>query len=343
MKNQLNVTNIATLLEAKLRDSNQCNLIHGAASIQSATQHDIAYGRDNVNKDLLQACKAGAIILSEKLSQVYTGDATVLIHSHPELAFKQVIDALYPDSKDAGAHVKNQNYIADSAFIHKSACISPTVTIGQRTRIGEGVTIHAGCHIGDDCVIGSNTILYPNVVVYKGTEIGGDCIIHANASIGVDGFGYVRTKEAWNKIKHIGRVVIQNHVEIGAGTCIDRGMLDDTVIESGVKLDNLILVGHNVKIGARTAMAACTGIAGSTTIGSDCMIGGGSIINGHIEITNQTVLCGGSCVMRAIKKPGIYGSVITILPHKQWLRLLSLLHKLSKVSSSVFKKLGLDI
>lgn len=340
MTNPLSVKTIADAVGATFDATHSHYAISGVASLEKAGQGEIGYCRNNANKALIAACQASAIIMTPKRAESYQGKAIVLQHGNPEMAFAEAIDLFHPQQSQTG--------IAPSANIHKSAKLAENIwidahaSLAENVEIEEGVEIHAGARIGARCKIGKNTIIHPNAVLYPGVEVGENCIIHANANVGVDGFGYVRGK-AWRKIQHVGSVIMQDNVEIGAGTCIDRGMLDNTVIGEGAKLDNIIQIGHNVTIGSRTIMAACTGVAGSTRLGKDCMIGGGSIINGHINIVDQTVLCGGSAVMRAIEKPGVYGSSMAIMPHKNWLRLLSLLHKLSTLGTGLIKKLGIPV
>ena len=340
MTNPLSVKTIADVVGATFDATHSDAAIKGVASLEKAGQGEIAYCRNNADKKLVATCQAAAIIMTAKRAESYQGPAIVMQHANPEMAFAETIDLFHPQPKRYG--------VSASASIHKSAKLADNIWVGEQASlaeevaVAEGVEIHAGARIGARCKIGKNSIIHANAVLYPGVEVGENCIIHANANIGVDGFGYVRG-QTWRKIQHIGTVKIQDNVEIGAGTCVDRGMLDDTIISEGAKLDNLIQIGHNVSIGSRTIMAACTGVAGSAHIGNDCMIGGGSIINGHINIVSQTVLCGGSAVMRAIEKPGVYGSSMTIMPHKNWLRLLSLLHKLSTLGTGLFKKLGIPV
>ncbi len=336
----LSIKTIADAIGATFDATHSGCAISGVASLEKAEQGEICYCRNNANKTLVEACRASAVIMSTKRAESYQGKALVLQHANPEMAFAEVIDLFHPKKSSAG--------VAPSAAIHKTAKLGNNIwvdnhaSIAEEVEIADGVEIHAGARIGARCKIGKNSTIHANAVLYPDVKVGENCIIHANANIGVDGFGYVRG-QAWRKIQHIGTVILEDNVEIGASTCVDRGMLDNTVIGSGVKLDNLIQIGHNVAIGSRTIMAACTGVAGSTRIGKDCMIGGGSIINGHISVVDQTVLCGGSAVMRAIEKPGVYGSSMTIMPHKNWLRLVSLLHKLSTLGTGLFKKLGIPV
>ena len=161
-------------------------------------------------------------------------------------------------------------------------------------------------------------MLHPRVSSYARTSIGSRTIVHSGAVIGADGFGMAEERGRWLKIPQIGGVVVGDDVEIGANTTIDRGALDDTVIEDDVKLDNQIQIGHNCRIGAHTAIAGCTGIAGSTVIGRNCRIGGAAMIVGHIEIADNVSISGATCIIQSIKEPGLYTSVFPALPNREW-------------------------
>ena len=177
--------------------------------------------------------------------------------------------------------------------------------------------------------------------MYPGTKIANRCIIHSGAVLGSDGFGLARYEAGWEKLNHIGGLIIEDDVEVGAGTCIDRGMLANTHIEAGVKLDNLIQIAHNIRIGKRSAIAGCSAIAGSTTIGQDCMIGGCAKINGHIEITDGTILLGAAHVSKSITSRGIFSSPSILLTRIQSHRLVSIWSQLPKIWQSMKKALGI--
>jgi UDP-3-O-[3-hydroxymyristoyl] glucosamine N-acyltransferase len=178
--------------------------------------------------------------------------------------------------------------------------------------------IGEGCCIGANVIIGSRARLYPRVVIYHGCEIGDNLIAHSGVVIGADGFGIAMDTDHWIKIPQIGRVVIGNDVEIGANTTIDRGALDDTVIEDGVKLDNQIQVAHNVRIGAHTAIAGCVGIAGSTTIGKYCRIGGSAGILGHLQIADHVEIASFTLIGKSIREAGSYAGIFPFSRVEDW-------------------------
>jgi UDP-3-O-[3-hydroxymyristoyl] glucosamine N-acyltransferase len=198
------------------------------------------------------------------------------------------------------------------------------VQIGERVFVGPGCILQRGAQVGAD------TRLIASVNMYAGVRIGRRCIVHAGAVIGADGFGFAPDAGTWVKVPQVGTVLIGDDVEIGANTTIDRGAIDDTVVGSGVKLDNQIQVGHNVIIGAHTAVAGCVGISGSTTIGQRCMIGGGVGIAGHLTIADDVVVTGVSLVSASIKHAGSYSSGMPAVETRMWRRMVARLRRLER-------------
>ncbi|RLA08097.1 MAG: UDP-3-O-(3-hydroxymyristoyl)glucosamine N-acyltransferase [Gammaproteobacteria bacterium] len=264
--------------------------------------------------------KAGVIIINPKWL-IKKIDKNFIYSDDPYLTFARVQQLFNPQPEANG-------------IIHPSCTIGENCKIDKKTQIGAGTVIAKDIKIGKNSIIGSNTsigervsigkncLFYDNVAIYHNCVIGDNVIIHAGTVIGADGFGYARDKKnnQWVKIPQVGRVVINNNVEIGSNTTIDRGALDDTIIGAGVILDNQIQIGHNVVIGEQTAIAGCTGIAGSTIIGKNCAIGGAVEIVGHINITDNVILYAGCRVTGSIKKAGIYNSGTLHQPHNIWAR-----------------------
>jgi len=211
--------------------------------------------------------------------------------------------------------------------------VHPSAVVASTAKLGKNVSIGAGCVIGDDVVIGDDCCLYPRVVLYPGCKMGSRVVIHAGAVIGADGFGIAPENGRWVKIPQIGGVRIGDDVEIGANTTIDRGALDDTVIEEGVKLDNQVQVGHNVRIGAHSAIAGCVGIAGSADIGRHVTIGGAAMIHGHIRIVDHVHVSAGTLISRSLLKAGTYTGIYPFDEHHAWKRNAALLRRLSTVKT----------
>jgi UDP-3-O-[3-hydroxymyristoyl] glucosamine N-acyltransferase len=207
-----------------------------------------------------------------------------------------------------------------NSTVQQEPGVHPSAVVAKSAKLGKGVSIGAGCVVGEGVTIGEGTCLYPRVVIYPNCSLGKRVILHSGVVIGADGFGIAPEDGRWVKIPQIGGVRIGDDVEIGANTTIDRGALDDTVIEEGVKLDNQIQVAHNVRIGAHTAIAACTGIAGSADIGRHCIIGGAAMIHGHIRIADHVKVSAGTLISRSLTRPGTYTGIYPFDEHEAWKR-----------------------
>ena len=213
--------------------------------------------------------------------------------------------------------------------IHPSAVVDPSAQIGAGAWIGPLCVIEAGASIGP------GTILHSRVTVGRDCRLGARCIVHSGAVIGADGFGFAPVQGQWEKIEQLGAVRIGDDVEIGANTCIDRGALGDTVIADGVKLDNLIQIGHNVEVGAHTAMAGCVGVAGSARIGAGCTIGGGAVVLGHLTIADGVHVSAASVVTRSLSRPGHYPGFFPIDANEDWEKNAVTLKQLSRLRERV--------
>ncbi len=291
-------------------------IIERVAPLEQAGPHDLCFVVEERYRDRLKHTAAGAVVLHPRDAGRYHGN--LLLSENPRLAFTRAASILYVSTPlPVGRHA---TAVIDSrAEIAADAAIGPQVVVEAGARIGSGVTIAAGCTIGRDASIGAGTRLHPRVTVAERCIVGERCILHPGAVIGSDGFGYAADGSRWEKTPQLGRVVIGDDVEIGANTTIDRGALDDTIIERGVKLDNLIQIAHNVVIGEDTAIAACVGIAGSTRIGKRCTIAGQAGVVGHIEIADDVHIMGAAVVSHSIHRAGRYaGSPLE--SYSSWLR-----------------------
>jgi UDP-3-O-[3-hydroxymyristoyl] glucosamine N-acyltransferase len=228
----------------------------------------------------------------------------------------QYFDALTAYVPPAGVH--RSAVVDEKAFVAPSAHIGACVVIEAGAVIGEHAVIDAGCYIGRDAEVGEGTHFFANVTFHAGCIIGARGIIHSGAVIGTDGFGFANEGGVYIKIPQTGRVVIGDDVDIGANTTVDRGALADTIIEDGVKLDNLIQIAHNCHIGAHTAMAGCVGMAGSTTVGKYCTFGGAAMINGHINIPDHTHVGASTMISRTLTEPGHYTGYYPHAKHEDW-------------------------
>ncbi len=304
------------------------------ASIANATSGSLTFINDTKYRISLADTKASAVILAEenksfcKLPRIVT--------DNPYAYFAKVSALLNPQAKSASG-VHKSAIIGDESKISAACSVGPNVVIGEKVSLADGVVLGAGCFIGDNVIIGKNTQLQPNVTIYSGSLIGANCNIAAGAVIGADGFGYANQDDTWVKIPQVGRVVIADNVDVGANTTIDRGALDDTLIENGVKLDNLIQIGHNCVIGEHTLIAGCVGIAGSAKIGKRCRIGGAAMILGHLEIADDVTISPGSMITRSLKKADTYTALMPFQSHGEWLKTAANLRHLSDLNEKLQK------
>jgi UDP-3-O-[3-hydroxymyristoyl] glucosamine N-acyltransferase len=302
------------------------------STLASAGPTDIAFLAQRAYLPQLGNTRAAAVILAPDASSA-TGLPRI-VSQNPYAYFARVSAFLNPPAVvRPGRH---KSAIVDrTARLAKSACIAAGAVIGRDASIGARSVVGPGSYVGDHAKIGADTRINANVTIQVGCIVGARCTVHSGAVIGADGFGIAHDDGIWRKIPQIGKVLIGDDVEIGANTTIDRGALDDTIIEDGVKLDNQIQIAHNVRVGAHTAIAACVGIAGSARIGSHCMIGGAAMIIGHIDIADNVIVSAGTFVMKSIRKSGTYTGVYPFSEHPDWLRNAAHLRQLHKLVSRV--------
>jgi UDP-3-O-[3-hydroxymyristoyl] glucosamine N-acyltransferase len=302
------------------------------ATLEHAQPNQISFLTNSKYHAKLASTQAGAVILGE--ADADATDLPRIISVNPYAYFAKVSALLNPFPESvAGVHASA--VVGEGAQIDPTASIAATAVIGAGAVIGAHSVIGAGCYIGDKVVIGRSVRLYPRVVIYHGCVIGDNLIAHSGVVIGSDGFGIAMDEGRWLKIPQIGRVVIGNDVEIGANTTIDRGALDDTVIEDGVKLDNQIQIAHNVRIGAHTAIAGCVGIAGSTTIGKYCQIGGSAGILGHLNIADKVVIASFTLIGKSIREAGSYAAIYPFSKNDDWRKNAVHLRHLDEMSNRI--------
>jgi UDP-3-O-[3-hydroxymyristoyl] glucosamine N-acyltransferase len=307
----------------------------GVATLDSAGPGELAFLSNPKYRARAAASRAGAVIVGPGDRDATTGPR--IVADNPYAYYARAV-ALFNPERAVIPGVHPTAVVAAGARIAPGAEVGPFAVIGAGCVVGEGAFIGAHCSIGDASSVGPGTRLHPRVTVYGGCTIGARCVVHSGAVIGADGFGMAREGGRWLKIPQVGGVRIGDEVEIGANTSIDRGALDDTVIEEGVKLDNQIQVAHNCVIGAHTVVAGCTGISGSVTIGRNCMIGGGVGIVGHITICDGVTVSGFTLVTKSITEPGTYTSAMPFMPHSEWLRNAAHLRHLDDIARRVPKK-----
>jgi UDP-3-O-[3-hydroxymyristoyl] glucosamine N-acyltransferase len=314
---------LAVRFGLELRGSPALRVSH-VATLSQATEGALSFLANSRYRKHLGSSRATAIVVAP--ADVDACPVAALVDPNPYLAYAQIATLMYPVAPTTpGIHpsavVASDARIAASASLGPLCVIEAGADIGERVKVGAGCTILAGARIGND------TQLMPRVTLYPAVSIGARCLLHAGAVIGADGFGFAPDQGTWFKVPQVGSVQIGDDVEIGANTTIDRGAIEDTIVENGAKLDNQIQVGHNVVIGAHTAIAACTGISGSTTIGKRCMIGGMVGFAGHLTIADDVTVTGCSLVSASIREAGSYSSGMPTVETRAWRRMVANLRR----------------
>lgn len=292
-------------------------IVSRVATLVNAGPDALTFFANPSYRDQLRTTRAGAVIL--RSDDAGACPVASLVAEDPYAVYARAAALLHPPPAfEPGIHPSA--VVAGSATIAPTAHIGANAVLGDEVTVGDYVVIGPGCFVGARCRLGSSTRLHANVTLVEDVQVGARCIVHPGAVIGSDGFGNARGSDGWIKVPQIGGVVIGDDVEIGANTTIDRGAIEDTVIENGVRLDNLIQIAHNVRIGEHTAMASLSGVSGSTVIGKRCMFGGQSGIVGHIRICDDVVIGGATMVSKDIREPGFYTGSFPAEKDRDWKR-----------------------
>ena len=293
--------------------------IHRLAPLEAADAGSLSFLSNPRYAAQLAASAAGCVIVGPAMREAALARGAALVTADPYLYFARLTQWWAArQRRPVAAGVHPSAVVEAGARLHSSACVGPLSYVGAGAVIGAGVVIGSHAHIGADARVGEGTRLAARVTLGEACVIGARGIVHPGVVIGADGFGFAPHAGEWVKIEQLGAVRIGDDVEMGANTCIDRGALDDTVIDDGVKLDNLIQVGHNVHIGAHSAMAGCVGIAGSARIGRHCTAGGGAIILGHLQLVDHVHITAATVITRSILKPGQYSGLFPFDDNASW-------------------------
>lgn len=293
--------------------------IRNVATLGAAGDDEATFLANPAYKSALDSTRAGVVVMTPEAAEHFAGNA--LLSDNPYSDWARLIELLRPQPVNSpGIHPSA--VIAADADIHPSASIGAQTVIGSRVRVCKAAVVGPGCVIEDDVELGEASHLVGRVWVGGQAVLGQRVRVHPGVVIGADGFGLAMNKGHWHKVPQVGGVSIGDDCEIGANTTIDRGAIEDTVLEQDVRIDNQVQIAHNVFIGAHTAIAGCVGIAGSTQIGRYCMIAGASGIGGHLKICDSVIITAMSTVLDSIDQPGEYGSGIPARPHGRWKRLL---------------------
>lgn len=296
----MRLSDIVAALGGQLHgDANLC--IEGLAPLEVATSRQLSFLSHPKYQQQLASSQAACVIVHTAMATLAMARGACIVTDEPYLYFARVTQLW-----------KKHLPTADLPNWHPSAVIDPTASVHPSARIGALCVVEAGA------VIGAHTVLKSRVTVSEHCVVGERCVLHSGVVIGADGFGFAPAGGRWEKIEQLGAVRIGNDVELGANTCVDRGALQDTVIEDGVKLDNLVQIGHNVHVGAHTAMAGCAGVAGSAHIGAHCTVGGGAVVLGHLTLAEGVHISAASVATRSIHKPGHYTGMFPIDDNAAW-------------------------
>jgi UDP-3-O-[3-hydroxymyristoyl] glucosamine N-acyltransferase len=312
--------------------------ITAIAPLERAGATDISFLANSKMRAQAAHSHAAALILSpqDEPSVAASYGGARIITGNPHAYFARSAQYLLSASEAAPAPgIHPSAVVHESAQVDPTAHVGPLVTVEAGASIKAGAVIDAGCYIGREAVVGEGTHFYANVTFHARCIIGARGIVHSGAVIGGDGFGFAVEDGVYIKIPQIGRVVMGDDVDIGCNTTIDRGALDDTVIEDGVKLDNQIQIGHNCHVGAHTAMAGCVGVAGSARFGKHVTIGGAAMINGHIEIADKVYVTAGTLVSNTIAEAGRYTGYYPVMRHGEWERSAALVRNLGAMRDRV--------
>ena len=323
--------NLAELIKAELIGDPEA-VVRQARPFDSASEGDITFASDAAYRAKIDESTAAAIIIAPP---ALNSRRNILVTRNPKLAFARAVELLHAKPYTPRG-ISDDLSGGEGIALGRDLSIYPRVTIGSGSVIGDRVTLHPGVVIGENCRVGDDTIIHPNVTIYEGCEIGARVIIHAGTVIGADGFGFVPDEEQRQvKILQLGRVIIEDDCEIGASCAIDRGGFGDTVLRRGVKLDNLIQVGHNTELGENTVVAALTGFSGGTTVGRNCIIAGQVGTNHHIKIGDRAIITGQAAVTKNVKPGVMIGGIIPAEDHRQWLQKQALYSRLPRLNERV--------
>ena len=304
--------------------------ITGINGMELAEQGQITFLAEKKFRDHLKTCNASAVIVQKPLET----DKAQVIHPAPALAFAKLLAEFHPVPRPQPG-IDDKASIAEGVQLGKGVSIGPFVALGKHVVIGDNTVLHPGVVVHEGCRIGNDTMLYANVTVGRDSVIGNHVVLHAGAVIGTDGFGYTTDEKGRHvKINQVGRVVIEDHVEVGANTCIDRAAFGETVVREGTKIDNLVQIAHNCDIGAHSILVAQVGIAGTCKLGHHVVLAGQVGVSDHVTIGDQVVVAGQAGVSKDLSEPGFYGGYPAVSA-MGWKRYTAVLPKLPELSRKI--------
>jgi UDP-3-O-[3-hydroxymyristoyl] glucosamine N-acyltransferase len=324
---------LATQFECELRGDAATEIIQVAA-LQNAAPGTLSFLANSALKKQLLETQAAAVIL--RATDAQACPVACLVHENPYACFARIATLLNPPPAISGG-IHERAAVGATASIAKSAQVAANATISDGARIGYRCYVGPGCVVGPDCRVGADSRLLANVTLVRNVDLGERCIVHPGAVIGSDGFGNAMSPEGWVKVPQLGGLRVGDDVEIGANSTIDLGALGDTVIGNGVRIDNLVHIAHNCRIGEHTAIAAQCGFAGSTIVGRRCMFAGQVGLVGHITICDDTIVNGKSVISKNITRPGVYSSAFPAEPVSAWNQKVARFRRLDRLQDRVSK------
>jgi len=325
----MKLEDVATLIGGTLKGNGQIE-IRDARGVEDAGEGSITFIAKKKYLEQLSRSQASAVIVDQEVET----DKAQIISTNPQLAFARLLTAMHPEVRPH-PQVDSRAAMGKNVTLGNNVTVSAFVVIGDNVTLGDDCVLYPGVVVGEGCRIGNQTTLYPNVTLYRNTTLGSHVILHAGVVVGADGFGYTLDEKGRHyKIPQIGDVVIEDHVEIGANTCIDRGALGTTRIKKGTKIDNLVQIAHNCTVGEHCIIVAQVGIAGSCTLGHHVVLAGQAGVTDHVSIGDQAILTAKSGTFRDIESKGVYGGIPSF-PITNWRKYVTILPKLPDLARKI--------
>lgn len=318
---EISINEIAQMLGGEVEGNEKNEKVNRLSKIEEAEAGSIAFLSNSKYESHLYTTQASAVIVSRELQLEKPVSPTLIRVKNPYTAFAELLSAYEKMTVVKKSGIEHPSFQHQSASIDKEVYLGAFSYIGENVSIGKGCEIHPHVAIADDTVIGEHTIIYSGAKIYKGSIIGSNCIIHSGVVIGSDGFGFAPQEDnSFKKIPQMGNVILEDNVEVGANSTIDRATMGSTILHNGVKIDNLVQIAHNVEIGEHSVVAAQTGISGSAKIGKYCQVAGQVGITGHLTIADKTIIGPQSGVPKSIKNPGKVWTGSPIMEHRDFLK-----------------------
>jgi UDP-3-O-[3-hydroxymyristoyl] glucosamine N-acyltransferase len=332
---EISIGQVAEILEGQVEGDASIK-VNRLEKIEEATQGSIAFLANPKYTDYIYSTKASAVIVNQQFEATRDIESALIRVEDAYSSFAKLLEAYEQMTKIEKKGIEQPSYQSDSAQVGQDVYLGAFSHLGENVKIGEGAKIYPNAVIGDNVTIGSNTTIFAGVKIYANCKVGSNCIIHAGAVIGSDGFGYAPQEDGtYKNVPQTGNVIIEDQVDIGANTTIDCATMGSTIVRSGVKIDNLVQIAHNVEVGKNTAIASQAGLSGSAKIGENVQIGGQAGITGHLHMADRTIIGPQSGVPKSIKEEGKVWFGTPIMEHREFLKTSIILRKLPELLNRV--------